>query len=182
VDAFFFCIIFTKMISIEKYSSLSAEIKKTLNNYIQAEFGHIPIVQETSWAVPDWTILQTETNNIVTFYNIIERHVLLDGASCKIAGINNVITPPPFRGKGYSSQTLNNTTGFLFDELKAEHALLLCADTMIPFYNRLGWYTVNSTVYFDQPSGRKLWAANTMLLSPNKPITPAVIDLQGTPW
>lgn len=170
------------MISINKYDDLSADIRDTLNSYIQAEFGHIPIVQETSWTVPGWTILQTEADNIVTFYNIVERHVLLDGTPCKIAGINNVITPPSFRGKGYSSQALNNTTGFLFDELKCEHALLLCADAMIPFYKQLGWYTVNSKVYFDQPSGRKLWAANTMLLSPGKAIAPTIIDLQGTPW
>jgi predicted GNAT family N-acyltransferase len=170
------------MIAIEKYSSLSPFIKDTLNQYIQAEFGHIPIVQETTWATPDWTILQTENNAIVTFYNIIEREVLLDGSPYKIAGINNVITPPSFRGKGYSSQTLTNTTSFLFDDLQSDHALLLCADAMIPFYNRLGWYTVNSTVYIEQPSGRKVWTANTMLLSPGQAVTPAVIDLQGTPW
>ena len=170
------------MISIDKYDALAPDIKKLLNKYIQAEFGHIPIVQETSWAIPDWTILQVQDETIVTFYNIIERQVLMDGMPCKVAGINNVITPPPFRGKGYSSQVLSNTTGFLFDELKSEYALLLCADAMIPFYNRLGWYTVNSAVYFDQPGGRKLWAANTMLLSPNKSVAPAIIDLQGTPW
>lgn len=170
------------MITIEKYDSLSPAIKETLHNFIQAEFGHIPIVQETTWAIPDWTILQTKGDTVVTFYNIIERQVLLDGTPSKIAGINNVITPPPFRGKGYSSQALTSTTRFLFDELQCEHALLLCADAMIPFYNRLGWYTVNSTVYIEQPSGRKIWTANTMLLSPDKPIAPAVIDLQGIPW
>lgn len=170
------------MITIEKYDALPPAIKETLHNYIQAEFGHISIVQETTWATPDWTILLTENETIVTFFNIIERQVLLDGTPCKIAGINNVITPPPFRGKGYSSQALTSTTGFLFDELQSEHALLLCADAMIPFYNRLGWYTVNSTVYMEQPSGRKLWTANTMLLSPGKAIVPAVIDLRGTPW
>lgn len=170
------------MITIEKYDALSPAIKETLNNNIKSEFGHIPIVQETTWATPDWTVLQTENDTIVTFFNIIERQVLLDGTPCKIGGINNVITPPPFRGKSYSSQLLTSTTGFLFDELQCEHALLLCADAMIPFYNRLGWYTVNSTVYMKQPSGRKLWTANTMLLSPGNAIAPAVIDLQGTPW
>lgn len=170
------------MIAIEKYDQLSVETKASLNSYIQAEFGHIPIVQETAWAIPDWTVLYTENNTIVTFLNIIERSVLIDGISCKIAGINNVITPPPFRGKGYSSQALNETTGFLFNELKAAHGLLLCSDAMIPFYNRLGWYTIDSAVYFDQPPGKKQWTANTMLLSPHHTIAPATIDLQGLPW
>jgi predicted acetyltransferase len=170
------------MITIEKCDLLSPATKETLDNYIQTEFGHIPIVRETSWAMPDWTVLYTEDNTIVTFLNIVERTVLIDGTAVKIAGINNVITPPAFRGKGYSSQALNHTTPFLFNGLKAEHGLLLCADAMTPFYKRLGWYTVNSTVYFDQPSGNKEWTANTMLLSSRQTIAPAVIDLQGLPW
>jgi predicted GNAT family N-acyltransferase len=171
------------MIRIEKYEALSTITKGVLDHYIQAEFGHIPIVQETAWARPDWTILYTTADGtIVTFLNIIERTVLIDGALVKIAGINNVITPPPFRGKGFSSEALTNTTNFLFNELKAAHGLLLCADAMIPFYERLGWYTVNSTVYIDQPSGQQQWTANTMLLSPHQPIAPAVIDLLGLPW
>jgi hypothetical protein len=170
------------MIMVEKYDLLSTAIKKTLNGHIQAEFGHIPIVRETAWAIPDWTVLYTEGSTIVTFLNIVERNVLIDGVPVTIAGINNVITPPDFRGKGYASQALNNTTGFLFNELKAEHGLLLCADAMIPFYKSRDWYAINSIVYYDQLSGKKQWTANTMLLSPHKPIAPAVIDLQGLPW
>ena len=170
------------MIQIEQYDQLPDNIRQILNSYIHAEFGHISIVQETTWASPDWTILYKEGDTIISFYNIIERDILIDDKSCKVAGINNVITPPAFRGKGYSTKLLNDTTPFIFDELRATHGLLLCADAMIPFYQRLGWYTVNSQVYFDQPSGRKRWTANIMLLSPHNPVTPDTIDLQGTPW
>jgi hypothetical protein len=170
------------MIQLLPYDQLPDGIRQLLNNYIHAEFGHIPIVQETTWATPDWTILYKEADTIVSFYNIIERPILIDGESCKIAGVNNVITPIAFRGKGYSTKLLNDTTPFIFDKLQVVHGLLLCADSMIPFYQGLGWYTVNSEVYFDQPSGKKRWAANTMLLSPHNPVTPTIIDLQGTPW
>ncbi|MBO9562986.1 MAG: GNAT family N-acetyltransferase [Niastella sp.] len=170
------------MIQLSPYSQLPDDVRQLLNDYIHAEFGHIPIVQETAWASPDWTILYKEGDTIVSFYNIIERYILMDGKSCKVAGINNVITPAAFRGQGYCTKLLNDTTSFIFDELRTDYALLLCADAMIPFYQRLGWYTVDSEVYFDQPSGRKRWAANIMLLSLHKPVAPATIDLQGTPW
>ncbi len=174
--------IFITMIQISQYEQLPDDVRQLLNDYIHAEFGHIPIVRETTWAKPDWTLLYKKEDAIVSFYNIVERDILIDGKSCKVAGVNNVITPSTFRGEGYSTKLLNETTPFLFDKLQATHGLLLCADAMIPFYQRLGWYTVNSEVYFDQPSGRKRWAANTMLLSPDKAIMPAVIDLQGLPW
>lgn len=173
---------FTEMIRIEKYDELSEGTLLQLHQAIHAEFGHIPIVQETSWATPHWTILYMEDERILSFYNIIERNILIDGVPCKAGGINNVITPPEHRGKGYATRLLNNTRHFLFTDLRCGQGLLLCADAMIPYYNQLGWYTVNSEVYFDQPQGRQLWAANTMLLSPGTPITPASIDLQGLPW
>ncbi len=94
------------MIKINKYSDLSDPTKDTLNSIINGEFGHIPIVNETEWATPDWTIIYYENNMIATFYNIVESEILIDDKLVKVGGINNVITPKAFRGNGYSSKAL----------------------------------------------------------------------------
>lgn len=170
------------MIKIQRYTDLNSATKVELQTLIENEFGHIPIVKETSWALPDWTIIYYLEEEIATFYNVVIREISIDEHKIKAAGINNVITPAKFRGKGYSTKMLTETTNLLFEDIQADLGLLLCADNLIPFYNRLGWYKVNCPVYFDQPSGRKVWTANTMLLTPGKTLKPEIIDLNGLPW
>lgn len=170
------------MIEVRKYSELTDRTKGKLNSFIDGEFGQIPIVRETEWATPDWTIIQYENNLIATFYNIVIREIIIDGETLRISGINNVITPKEFRGKGYASNTLKETEYLIFDELNCDMGVLLCADTLIQFYEKLNWYRVDCPVHFKQSTGEKIWPANTMLLTRNKKLHPALIDLNGTPW
>ena len=171
------------MIEIKKHIDLLPEIKNSLDHYIQKEFGHIPIVKETTWAIPDWTVINTIDGEIATFYNVVQREILLDNQVLYAAGINNVITPENYRGKGLATATLKETISFFFNEIKLDIGVLLCADDLISFYGRLGWYKVTCPVYFNQPRGRKRWQANTMLLSQKSEILqPGEIDLLGLPW
>ena len=171
------------MTKVFEYERMDKDLREKLNFHIQQEFGHIPIVRDTDWAIPDWTIIYFEKNEVAFFYNIVERMVILDGKRIKTCGINNVITVPRFRGQGLASKTLAETEYLIFKKLNNELGVLLCADALIPFYQNLKWYTVDCPVYFKQNDGKKLWPANTMLLS-NKidKVMPKEIDLNGLPW
>jgi hypothetical protein len=162
------------MIETSKYIDLNLDTKKILNKIIQDEFGYIPIVQETEWATPDWTIIYYEGNGIARFYNIVERQILVDDKKMKVAGINNVITPQKNRGQGYSSKTLKGVASLVFEELNCEAGLLLCADALITFYARLGWYEDDCPLYFHQASGEKLWTAKTMMLTKDGKLNPKI--------
>lgn len=172
------------MIKIEKYEHLSKELKELLTNQIDAEFGHVPFVQQHHWAKPDWAILKYEGDEVATFYHVVERDVTIDGKVYRAAGINNVITPSNFRGRGYASQTLKESMDFLFQTLGADMGILLCADALLPFYSRLNWYKTDSVVYYDQPGGLVRYDSNTMLLMPaDRPqFAPKEINLNGLPW
>lgn len=170
------------MIEITKYSELDSQTKNKLQDYINSEFGDIPIVKETQWATPNWTIILYKENEIATFYNIVERSVLIDGSKLKIAGINNVITPKKFRGNGYATKILQETNNLIFDDLKSDHGLLLCADDLVKFYSRLDWYKIECPVHFEQSHEKKLWKANTMLLTKKEQLNPKSVDLNGLPW
>ncbi len=170
------------MIKVNKYRDLLEPIRGKLKAYINGEFGHIPIVNETEWATPDWTIIYYVNDTIAAFYNIVETEIIIDNEVCKVGGVNNVITPKEFRGKGYASKLLKEAEHLIFHELKCDLGLLLCADDLIPFYERLNWYKVNCPVYFEQSSGVNLWKSNTMLLSRKERVRPDKIDLQGLPW
>lgn len=175
----------TKVVSkVYSYCKLDAQTRDFITNEINREFGGIPIVQNYSWTEPQWTVLLVnEDNDVVTFYNIIERICRFDEVPIKVVGINNLITPLKFRGLGYGSQIMETFGKLLFDELNAEYGLLLCADDLISFYDRFSWYNTESIVRFDQPDGKKIWQANVMLLTRQRTkLYPQEIDLCGLPW
>lgn len=155
-----------------------------IDRAIKSTFGDVPFVQDITWSKPNFTITYTEENELISFYNIVKRNVLFDGESGTVAGINNVITLPEFRGKGYSSKLLNSTKKYLFEELAVDYGLLLCANELISFYEKLGWYKVDSTVFYTQPVKRtEQWNAETMLLSNGAAeYHPDEINLNGLPW
>jgi len=63
-----------------------------------------------------------------------------------------------------------------------DYGLLLCADTLVPIYEKYGWYNVTCPVYFQQPNGRILWNASAMLLGKNNQLASKEIDLNGLRW
>ncbi|HEY0740315.1 MAG TPA: hypothetical protein VGD40_02600 [Chryseosolibacter sp.] len=46
------------MIDIKKHSQLDNEVDAQLRQLINAEFGSVPVVRETEWAIPDWTLIK----------------------------------------------------------------------------------------------------------------------------
>jgi hypothetical protein len=101
----------------------------------------------------------------------------------RVAGLNNMITLANHRGSGVASRLLRETQSEWAGKLGAECGLLLCADPLLPFYMRLGWRRTDASVMYDQPSGKKSWVANCMILDSGAKIAPPrVIDLCGLPW
>lgn len=173
------------MIKIEKYSELMPSARSILHQFIEEEFGHIAFVQEHEWAEPEWVLTMYENDEIATVCHVVLREVNMDGQLYKVAGINNVITPKAFRGKGYASKVLREAEKFVFAELSCAYALLLCADALLPFYSRLNWNKLEECeLYYYQPNGEQLYDSNVMLLPANNLLhyKPKYINLNGLPW
>lgn len=173
---------FNDMRVIKQYGKLSERDRIKLEECINHEFGHIPIVSETEWSKPNWSVIEYKEDEIISFYNIVLREIELDGQTCKVSGINNVITLKKYRGNGYASKLLRETEYLIFDEFKCQFGLLLCADKMIPYYENLNWYKVNCPVYFEQSNGINLWPSNAMLINKGEQVQPNEIKLNGLPW
>lgn len=170
------------MITITRYNTLNSSVRALIELTIRKEFGHIPIVKQTLWSVPDWSVACFVEDELASFCNIIVREIRIDDRIYVAAGVSNVITLPQYRGRGFSTAILRATKDEIFKTLKADLGLLLCSDDLIPFYERSGWYQVDCPVYFNQEVGTRLWLANTMLLSRDEHRQPKEIDLQGLPW
>lgn len=166
----------------KRYANLPSKDIDTINEFIKKEFGNVPIVQKFVWSKPAWAVIKYVDKQIVSFCNLIEREILIDQKRCFVAGINNMITPKQFRGNGYASLILKECEHFILQLMGFDYGLLLCADSLVPFYDKHGWYSVDCPVYFQQPTERELWKARTMLLGKDKQIAPKEIDLNGLPW
>lgn len=167
-----------------EYDRLPETRRSELAAAASNEFDRFPIVQQTTWAVPDWSVLGTVDGRLACFYHVVLRSVRFDGEAVPVAGLNNLITLPPCKGRGLASRLLRETESWWFEALGARCGLLLCADALVPYYERLGWRSVPSAVRFAQPGlPSQSWAANCMLLHPDgRAASPQVIDLQGLPW
>jgi predicted GNAT family N-acyltransferase len=161
---------------------MTSQQRERVDSLVDKEFGHIPFVQNLTWSKPDWLVTLEEDNDLLALYHLVSREVQLDGQTYQAAGINNVITPQQHRKRGYASKLLQETNSFIFTELKSEFGLLLCADAVIPFYEKLGWYKVDCDLYFEQPDGIRLYDSNAMILSKEVRFSPKQINLNGLPW
>ena len=166
----------------------TSELEPTLRNFVfeanERQFGSVPIVREHKWSPPDWTIVVLVGEKPASFVNIVERVGRVDGRTVKIAGGNNLMTLPEYRDKGHALKLAQKFETLIFNNLKVDMGLLLCATALIPFYEKSGWKRVSCPVIFDQPDrGKVTWGAETMVLKPDHSALAAQgIDLCGLPW
>ena len=165
-----------------RHAELPEPVRATMERAVRAEFDQFDIVRETAWSRPHWS-WQIAGEEPAAFYHLVERAVRIDGAVFRVAGLNNLVTLPAFRGRGAASSLLRATQPQWFGVLGAQLGLLLCADALLSFYARLGWQQTGARVSFAQPDGPRIWAANCMLLDPSgRQGSWREIDLCGLPW
>lgn len=161
---------------------LTQEEKNDLKSRVDREFAHVPIVREHVWAEPRWILRGMVEGKLVSFLNVVDRIVLVDGMKAHFFGLNNVITEPEYRGKGYSTALNRAALDFMAAEDPAATGFLFCADDLIPFYRMLGWTKFSGEVTVSQPTGDKLWPSNAMYFNSTPKTLGNSVHLQGPPW
>jgi hypothetical protein len=72
----------------------------------------------------------------------LEQHL---GQTYKVCGLCNVLTLPPFRGKGYGKQVVKAATSYILQS-DADIGLLFCEERLESFYALNGWEIQNHSV------------------------------------
>ncbi len=170
-------------VTSKSYDDLNPEERHRLIALADDEFGGFDIVRNTEWASPNWVFLCSYENELAGCYNLVLRKAEFDGKPVMLAGLNNMITLPAFRGRRVASHLLENTQKLWFNQFKAEYGLLLCADQLVEFYAQFGWRLTSAEIRYKQPGGIRVWSANCMLLTNEGSwFEPELIDLCGLPW
>jgi predicted N-acetyltransferase YhbS len=168
-------------IQISRYRELDVARREQIDDAAWVEFEKYAIVRETEWAEADWSFLGFDGDELVAYFNLVDRVVSVDDVPVRVAGLNNMVTLPGHRGKGHASRLLREGQPRWFD-LGFQAGLLLCADALVPFYARLGWRRAECPVVYAQPDGEWTWKASCMLLEREPLVALRRIDLCGAPW
>ena len=170
-------------IEIYAWQDMNPILKEKLQQAPFEEWGHLSFIRDTYWSTPTWSlVIHSSADDFLCFVNIVERIALFDQKKVRVGGINNLMTKRDCRGQGYGACLMEGAHHFMKESLKVDSGLLLCADDVSGFYEKLGWEKFSGKLYFNQPQDKVLWHQNTYLFPFDLKTQGHQIDLCGYPW
>ena len=158
-----------------------ADVTERLAEWTQAIFGE----EETrlAWAEFHWRVLVFCDGELASTLAITLRAARVGGTAVRLAGIGNLMTLPPWRGRGLATRATEEAARFMRETLEVEFGFLLCSADLVPYYRALGWRPLDVPVWFDQPSGPQRWEQEALVLACSNQTWPdGIVDLCGLPW
>lgn len=168
-------------VQILRSDQVPGGVTEQLAEWTQSIFGE----EETkfAWAEIDWRVLVFCDGELASTLAITLRAARVGGTVVRLAGIGNLMTLPPWRGRGLATRAMEEAARFMRESLQVEFGFLLCSADLVPYYRALGWRPLDAPVCFDQPSGPQRWEQEALVLASSNQTWPdGTVDLCGLPW
>lgn len=137
------------------------------------------------WARPEWGIqVRDEGGDLVAYAGLVIRDGSHDRRPARIGGVGGVKTHPNHRRRGYAGEAMQSAHRFFSEAAGVDFGLLVCEESLIPYYERLGWQLFDGELLTQQPAGKVRFTFNRVMVIPITGTAPkaGVIDLNGPPW
>ncbi|GAB4572533.1 MAG: GNAT family N-acetyltransferase [Anaerolineae bacterium] len=136
------------------------------------------------WARPQWHIFVLADGAPVSYVGLFSRQCTLDGQPLHLGGLGSVMTPIAHRRRGYAGIGVREANHALRTVVGAPFALLVTRPSLIPFYARFGWHTIDDPVIVQRPDGTPTRYTETVMVQPlgPDPWPGGTLDLCGLPW
>lgn len=137
------------------------------------------------WAPAEWGIqVRNDADDLVAYGGLVIRDGTHDGRPARIGGVGGVKTHPDHRRLGYAAEIMRSAHRFFSAADEVDFGLLVCEDSLIPYYGRLGWQVFDGEMLTQQPAGKVRFTFNRVMVIPVTGSAPeaGVIDLNGPPW
>jgi GNAT superfamily N-acetyltransferase len=95
------------------------------------------------WASVHFSLV--ENGELISRAEVVQVDLEHLGQTYKIYGLCNVLTLPPFRGKGYGKQVVKAATRYILQS-DVDLGLLFCEQQLESFYASNGWKIQNNAV------------------------------------
>lgn len=136
----------------------------------------------TKWADFDWYVSAEAGRRKVSIVGIADRHGTIGGGPSHLGLIGGVFTRPEYRRRGLATEVVRRSVQLLSEQLGCEFALLICSNSMIPFYERLGWKVAPNKMTFERFGERGVVQGKVMVYECTARRLPAgIIDVRGLP-
>jgi aminoglycoside 2'-N-acetyltransferase I len=170
-------------VSLRRLSTLTpAELDKMAALRASVDFG-VPPYQWTPQEDRPARVLVWDGDRLVSQLALLEREVRVGSAPVKVVGVAGVMTAPDARGRGYASAAMERAAEYMRVETDAAFGLLVCLDSRVRLYERLGWRLIPEGAVAQQPSGQITVEMNAMSLSlRGEPFPRGQVDFAGLPW
>ncbi len=131
----------------------------------------------------DFNVQTYRGDELVGFAHVFTRLARLDDTAVLMGGLGGVLTTKQYQGAGIGSITVRKAGEVILKNFKADLGVLLCKETLVKFYERLGWRRMLGPVVVEQPAGTMQWPHATMvLLRESDDSIPRNLDLCGLPY
>ena len=170
----------------EVHANPAAHCRRSGNSWMLCSTAPLPTTigaGQYQWGENDWSLLLRTENEIVCHVGLVDRTITVGGRPVRVGGVGAVATAPAWQRRGCARQLMETAAAFMRDELHVAAGLLICGDSRVPYYGRLGWQAVPGPLLVDQPQGKVVLPTNIMVLLFSETPWPAgPIDLCGLPW
>jgi len=122
-------------------------------------------------------------DELVGFAHVFVRKGLINDSAVLIGGLGSVMTATKHQGSGIGSKTVEIANDVILRNFRADLGVLLCKNTLVPFYEKLWWRRMQRPVIINQPPENIEWPHEAMILlrHPNDNL-PNKLDLCGLPF
>jgi hypothetical protein len=141
--------------------------------------------RQIEWAVAEWCVLVRDARAaLVSYVGISLRDACYDGWPVRVGGIGGVKTHPASRRLGLAATGIGRAIEFLGEQGGVGFALLVCRDSLVAYYRRLGWREFAGTLLVRQQGEPLEFTLNRVMTCGIERAAPeaGIIDLQGPPW
>jgi aminoglycoside 2'-N-acetyltransferase I len=120
---------------------------------------------------------------LASHVGLYDRDGTWNGTPIRFAGIGGVATRAEFRRQGFAVAALRHAAAAIRATDDADCGLLFCEPHNLPFYQRLGWHSVEGRVFALQPQGRGSFdKLKALVLDFKRAPRTGVFDVCGLPW
>jgi nodulation protein A len=168
-------------------TEISPELNRAIDVLDHLAFSsvdhHDPALDGIEWASHEWNGLGHIGGELVSQLCLLKREITVGQERVWVAGIGGVATHPHWQRHGLASQLMRAAADFIRHEMDVNFGLLICSETIRPFYEGLGWLMVADTLNFVQNNQPGTLKTCVMILKISAdPFPQGVIDLRGLPW